>query len=119
MRFYVAGKWEERKICRALMKELQRRGHGITRNWTKRLGTETDELIALCDEDAVLRADIVVIIALKQLPYKGAYVELGIGLAADKQIVLIGQGFEGCVFIAHPAVKRYDSIEAFLENLKS
>lgn len=116
MKIYVAGKWEDRNTCRGLMVNLRILGHEITRDWTVRRQEEKDDVIALQDAEAVQAADAIVIVAIKELDYRGAYAELGMAIALNKAIALIGSGFNECIFSSLASIRRYSSIADFLED---
>lgn len=113
---YVATKFEEKESARELMRELGRLGVSITHDWTVfELDNDDKKNCAVHDANGVLTADFVVVIADKNLPYAGSYVEFGMALGNKKPVYIIGSGMERCVFIHHPGVKIFSNKDRFLK----
>jgi hypothetical protein len=116
MRIYVATKWEERERAQAVMRVLYCLGHQITYDWTR--SEQFSEEQALCDVMGIHNADMLVILAEKDLPYKGTYVEFGVALTLGLPVYIIGPGFDRCIFVKLPGVSRMATFEEFLACLK-
>ena len=120
MKFYVAGKWEDRKTVRKLMDKIQDFGHAITYDWTK--DEETDEgypiVNAINDTRGVQICDAYVGRFIDKNEYKGALVEFGIALGLNKRIFIIGHAVDSCIFTNHPAVQRFENELEFLSYVR-
>ncbi len=104
MKLYVAAKWEDRERAREVMRQMVAEGHEITFDWTHSEQFSPEQ--AACDMRGVKDADALVFVAEKDLPFKGAYVEMGMALAWGKPIYLIGTGIDACIFTVLPNVYR-------------
>ena len=104
MRIYVATKWERRDRAKGLIQQLIAAGHTITYDWTAQEQDSPRQAVA--DLHGVATADVVVILAEEDLPYRGTYVELGVALALDIPVWLIGHGLDQCLFVHHPHITR-------------
>jgi len=102
---YVAASFEETTQVRALYALLRNAGHAITHDWTHESseGKTDDELAAYLNDCA--EADLVgveecdVLVLLPHKRGKGMYVELGFALAAEKDVICIGDVDEfSCIF---------------------
>ncbi len=125
MRFYIAGKWEEKEAVRKVQKILVQAGHSITHDWTRAEpapATARESTLAqhaIDDHHGVRDADCYVGLFEKDLRYRGAFGEMGIAIGCGKPIILIGPHCKKFVFSYHPLVIAwYDSIEEFLHNQK-
>ena len=129
MKIYVAGKWGERQICKQVMTAIERDGHEITCDWTNHdyppSGTPESEKQALLqkwaslDIQGVRDADALVFIAIIELNYRGAFVEMGAALGKGIPVFVIGHGIDTCVFIDHPLIRKVEKIAHILPALKS
>ncbi len=115
-RFYVAGKWQDRKNCRKLMDELQGLGHAITYDWT--IDEENAEgypvLNTINDLRGVQICNAYVGRFVEENHYRGALVELGIALGLGKLIYIIGHCEDACIFTNHPSVQHFEDEDDFL-----
>lgn len=122
MKFYVAGKWQDRYTIRWLQQELMSRGHSISCDWTNhdfdKNGVKATkyQLIKIAEEDArgVKDCDIYVGILLSEYSYKGLWVEMGMAIALKKKVYAIGEAGDSCIFMNHPSVQRFRTMEDFL-----
>jgi len=118
MKFYIAGKWEERDNIRFIQKQLIRLGHEITKDWTIDEEGEAGFPVINVVEDisGVKTADVFVGLFINNLDYKGALVELGAALAGRKPCYIIGHAMDACIFLQHPLVTQVDTVgELFKE----
>lgn len=106
MKFYVAGKWEDRDSVKEIMNYLEQQGHTITCDWTRHEYSDNKsmERYALDDMQGVLDADVFVGLFVKDLNYKGALVELGMAMASGKKVIIVGNAISSCIFIKHPDI---------------
>jgi len=114
-KIYFAGKWEERKIIRSLMNAIESAGHEITWDWTGE--EEGADLMkhAVADIIGVQSADIYIVLAKRDLDYKGAYCEFGAALGLNKPVFVIGDAMNSCIFIHHPLVTTVDFLQEALD----
>lgn len=125
MKFYVAGKWQDRYAVRWLQEQLRRMGGEITVDWTTHdygpngvLATpEQLRQIALEDEEGVRQADAVVGVLLSDYNYKGVWVEFGIALALHKFVYTVGEAGDSCMFMNHPRICKFRTMEDFLKHV--
>jgi nucleoside 2-deoxyribosyltransferase len=127
VKVYVAGKFQEKERVRRVQALVREYGHEITCDWT----VEDDSLFdgeALraywrrCAQDDV--AGVRACDALILLPHargKGLWVELGIALALNKRVIVVG--FDGddshqpCIFCKLPQVEWAPDGQAAVEML--
>jgi nucleoside 2-deoxyribosyltransferase len=118
MRFYVAGKYSERKLIREVMNELESMGHTITEDWTKHTDLNKALIYAVRDTNGVKNCDALVEIMINHNTYQGAWVEFGIAIACDKPIYLIGDAGDDCIFTKYPLVTRFKTLERFYDFIR-
>jgi nucleoside 2-deoxyribosyltransferase len=119
MRIYIAGKWDERNLVAGYAKQLVANGFEITWPWYEREPPGTTAAVAAeFDVRGVRRADTCLFIFERELAYKGALVELGMAIALDKRILVVGKGGDSCIFAHHPVVEHTSSFEEALSWLK-
>ena len=123
-KIYVAGKFQDRWYIRWVMAELQDRGHTITCDWTRHeLAQDDPERQAKCrafaqeDFQGVAEADLVILILEKDFPYKGSYVEMGMALARNIDVWVLGQAGDSCIFMNLPQIRKFGAIEFLLNEL--
>jgi len=121
MKFYVAGKWEDRFRCKELMIRLRKLGHEITKDWTVDEENAPGYPVINVVEDirGVTQADFYVGIFIEHYSYKGALIEMGAALALRKPVFIVGAALDSCIFIAHPLVKKFSSIRNLLIHFVS
>lgn len=118
MKIYIAGKWEEHEIIAEYAARLEDRRHEITFAWFRlHLGGVPLSDAAAEDVEGVLQADTCVFVFERQLHYKGAFAELGLAIASNKRIILVGSGGDSCVFAHLSTVERVETFEECLEVL--
>ena len=109
MKFYIASKLENAaQVCR-VANALKAAGHIYTYDWTvhgpvRKEGLGRVEEVSMLEAQGVLDADVVVAL----LPGgRGTHVEIGIGIGADKRIILCAPdvkmfyGDDVCAFYWH------------------
>lgn len=109
MKFYVGTKWEEAPRASDVMHELVGLGHEITHDWTK----EVIESPGAAEKDinGVIKADALILICEKDLPYANMLVELGAALGTGKFVYVLGRApVTKLLMFRHPLV-------FFVENL--
>ena len=106
---YVAAKYEDAPHAREVMAQLIAAGHTITYDWTTNEQVSDEQ--AWADMEGVLNADAFVLIAEKDLNYCGALVELGMALAADIPVYVLGTALDDrCIFLQLPVHRGIDSL---------
>ena len=118
LRFYVAGKWEDREAVKKIQESLIEKGHEITVDWTKHEISDEGYPKQYSEDDiqGVRDCNIYVGRFVELLNYKGALVEMGASLAMGKPTFIIGHAIDSCVFKHHYLVKTFESDEDFLKN---
>lgn len=104
MRIYVASKFENKDEVRRAMKLLQDEGYSITHDWTgedfkDRTGTDLVNYARFCawkDRRGVENADALLLI--NHPACKGTLVEMGIAIANNKPIVIVGRDVAENIF---------------------
>jgi len=121
MKFYVAGKWEEREQVRQLQDELRRLGHTITVDWTWHEFEDGGYPVQYAQEDVFGAAtcDAYVGRFVNPNSYKGALVEMGVALGLGKKVFVIGHAIDTCIFVSHPLVTRCSNTKKFFEELRN
>ena len=89
---YVAAKYEDHVRVREVQNTLRLCGWDITYDWTTNEQVSPEQ--AQNDFDGVRNADAFVLIAERDLPYCGALVELGIALALEIPVHIIGHALD-------------------------
>ena len=116
MKLYVAGKWEEAERVREVMWALVDAGHTITFDWTR--NEQMSEAAAESDWDGVMKADALVLVVEKDLPYKGAMAEFGMAVARRIPIYVIGSHNDSNIFMRLPFVRKgYGDLFAYSKGL--
>jgi len=121
MKLFVSGKWEDKLRVRKVHKELIELGHEITYDWTTGEFIDNREHLAgLADNDitGVKECDKLVTLLFVDYPYKGVWVEFGIALALNKEIIVVGDYGKDCIFINHPNVTVLNNLKELYEYLK-
>lgn len=103
MNIYVAGK--NPQTAQAMMNMLEVRGHDITFDWTVIESKEAAIHYSMCMREGVEECDYLVLDGLQE-GMLGAYIETGMAIALNKQVI---------VFDIYPEVK--SSIFWNLENV--
>ena len=89
MKFYVAGKFEDKERVRLAQRCIESAGHEITHDWTMAEAFGGPEE-AKDDMDGVRDADALLFVNVDpDLPYAGSLVEIGMALALDKPVYFI------------------------------
>jgi hypothetical protein len=104
MRIYVAGKWEEKERVREVQEQLCQAGHTITYDWTTATVNSREQ--AERDVLGVLSAEAFVGVFEKDLRYSGAIAEMGIAIANDVPIHILGNAIDSNIFMNLPNVRR-------------
>jgi hypothetical protein len=130
MRIYVFGKGGELHHIKSLMSSLEKAGHQITYDWTplykqyysngkkKPVPDDVkDEAVRGCIS-GINDANVLVGYVWHDLPYQGAYCELGIGIVFGKPIYLLGSGMDSCDFTYHTQVHRVANQSALMKILR-
>lgn len=112
-RFYVASKFENRERVGEIIDYLQHLGHQVTYDW--RYSKIRNEEQAKLDRNGVLTADFVVGVFEDKAIYKGALCELGMAIALNKKIYILGEWLEDMIFLYLPNVQKIKFIEDISE----
>ena len=115
MKFYVAGKWQERDVVSNIMQELRERGHEVTIDWTNHSEGEKGYPVQFAADDieGVRGCDVFLGIFINDHQYRGALVELGAALAMGKITMIVGGATESCLFTHHTTVQRFATMDLF------
>lgn len=105
MKIYIAGKWEDRHIVKAIMKQLKEQGYEITEDWTDHDDPTRRRDYAILDLDGVRRCDVLLALCEKEYPYKGLFCEVGAAIALGKPVYVLGHVCDSCIFWDHPLVE--------------
>ena len=119
-RIYLAGKWQEAELIRKYAIELRILGYYITMPWFElHVAPAVEDLAwsAVEDERGVRNADVCIFIFERELAYSGAMTELGIALALNKRIIIVGAGGSKNIFTNHPLVEHRDTWSEAVECL--
>lgn len=126
MKFYVAGKWQDKSTVKWLQNKLISLGHQITVDWTTHdfgpdgvvATPEQLKNIPMEDQWGVENCDAFVGVLVHEYQYKGLWVEMGIALACNKLIFTIGHMGDSCIFMHHPRVQSFETFPEFLSHIK-
>ena len=123
-KIYVAGKWEDREEVKLLQTELIALGHEITCDWTIHELPEKEKY-AIEDVEGVKACDGLIALMIYDYQYKGSIAEIGMAIALDKPVLVIGAMFDSSIFANHPLVFIYyeignfEKIQMFLKMLET
>lgn len=132
MKIYIAARFSRRPECNALAHQLKALGHTITSRWVK---PDSDHVMptglsqqaadaermrfAVEDEQDVWACDAMV--SLMEEPRNnsrgGRHVEFGMALGLMKRMFIIGP--RETVFHHLPSVEHFNTVEEFLDHIKS
>ena len=120
MKFFVSGKFEDRKNVRKLMDKIQDLGHTIAYDWTiDEEGAAGFPVVnTINDTRGVQVCDTLVCRFIDKNDYRGALCELGMAIISNKRICIIGHGADRCIFTNHPQVQRFESESEFLSYVR-
>jgi len=116
MRVYIATKWEAREEAIHLAAIVSQLGCVVMCRWW--LETQNTATQAVLDLEGVILADVLIILAKRDFPYKGVYAELGAALATDTPVWIVGNSLDSCIFTKHPLVVKFNSVDEMLIDLK-
>jgi hypothetical protein len=130
MNIYLAASWKLRSMMRVRRRELLALGHYVTSSWLNQDGPEAvspndsnaadPEHAAGCataDTIDLMLADMVILDTSVDSTTGGFHVELGLALAAEKMIILVGPRLN--IFHYLPVVCHYDTWEEVTHYLGS
>lgn len=109
MKFYVASKFENQKVVGDIIQRLTEKGHVNTFDW--RGNEELSEITAIEDFNGVYQADFIVGVFTENYAYKGAICEVGMALAWNKKIYILGDWLDKMIFMQLPNITKIKSIE--------
>ena len=128
MKFYIAARFGMKEEVKEIYKKLQEKGHEIVGDWTLHLpikpydqNQEMSKNYSEEDIQGVLDCDVFLLIT--DGAGTGMYVELGAAIASFLQnkkpsIYAIGEHNSRSMFYFHPVVKRRDTVEEVLDEIK-
>jgi len=122
---YVAAKFEEAPLARAVMDRLEALGHVITHDWTgeNSVGLSGDDLklyLAKCarqDFFGVVAADVILVLNHDRL--FGGMVETGVALGLGKPVVLVSADKRDCIFWHLKEVRKVDDVDQALKVIEN
>lgn len=115
MRFYVASKFENKEAVGHVIEKLGVFGHQVTYDWRYAKVNDMDQ--AVRDYLGVEMADFVVGIFEKDAVYKGAIAEIGMAIAWQKPIFIIGNWLDNMIFMKLPTVIKVTDTEDIIQFL--
>ena len=124
MKFYVAGKWEDRILVRFWHRVLKGKGHEITCDWTDHEypGEGQQHLLAgyaMADIKGVRDCDVLIALFQEPRHYRGTLVEIGGALALGKPVWVLGPEERSCIFMEHPLVVTMANEVELLSKIES
>ena len=120
MKIYLAGKWEERKRIKDIADAVRLHGHTISFPWFEQHSDSTPlQQSSIDDVCGVRDARVCIFIFEKVLPYNGALSELGMAIAFDKDILLVGHAVDNNIFTHYPSVQRVEVVEEIIPWLEA
>lgn len=117
-KIYVAGKWEDREIIRDIHKVLTSNGYAITCDWTYHTKHVDSVKRALEDINGVRQCELLIAYMKNEYAYKGVWAEIGAALALYKQVIVIGDKADACIFINRPFVTRVNTVQKAISILR-
>lgn len=116
MRVYVATKFENVAEVHELMQEIEPLGFNLAYDWTKS-GPPTF-MEAVKDMEAVKHCDLLIGLFTKELQYKGAIAEVGMAIAWEKPILIVGNQLDSMVFTKLPHFTKFSNLRELVFYLK-
>lgn len=130
MLIYVAGSLADVGNVRSVQAAVVGAGHELTLDWTRGADVALTDYesqpaasatLATADLDAVLAAEAVLVV-VSEHDGRGMYVELGAALARASagelaHVAVLGAIHHQSVFLHHPAITRWVSVEEWLDGL--
>jgi len=125
---YVASRFAAKERVKEIYSELEKMGYSIPGNWTNHQPIkpyekypELSEEYAVTDLDFARNSDLFILIS--EGAGTGMHTELGAAmdhfLEFKKPIIyVIGEHLDSSMFFFHPAIKRKQTIEQVIEELK-
>ena len=120
MKFYVAGKWQDRFAVQKIHQALIDRGHEITVDWTNHVDPQNQSILREWSErdiEGSTQCDTYIGVFRRKVVYTGALVEMGAALAAGRRVWIIGNEIDSCIFMNHPLVVKFPSVKTMLRVL--
>ena len=120
MKFYIAGKFQEREEIRKLQNELRKMGNIVTIDWTWHEEDDPNYPSQYAIEDIIgaTSCDAYVGLFVNEVNYKGALVEMGAALACGKMVFIIGHAIDSCLFTSHPSVQKFENELEFISFIR-
>lgn len=110
---YAADRARAQEIGELLWRD---HGHRVTEPWWD---SDVSQLEAATrDRRGVMEADVVVAIMEEPREWKGLWVEIGMALRDQKQVIVLGDEGRSCVFLTLPEVRRVASVAELVEFLR-
>lgn len=121
MKIYVAASYTRIREAKILGEELEKRGFEVVSNWHQDHDDPTDADYlsgprAIRDQYAIERCDLFVEFVGDDGSKGGRHCELGMALAWNKKIILIGE-LDCCIFTNLPWLPRMKTVTEFLAKI--
>ena len=113
--FYVASKFEDQKMVGEVIDILTSLGYKNTYDWRGGEILSTEQ--AVLDMNGVKDADFVVGIFIENHQYKGAIAEIGMALALNKKVFIIGNWLDKMIFMKLPNVNKVRDLNHIISQL--
>lgn len=112
MKFYVAGKFEDKERVREMIAALRQLGWHCTFDWTYGPAVVSDRAlrdIAIWETRAASECDVLVL--LSHPSGKGSYFEAGCAVASGKEVWMVPyeEGRRATALLYHPLVRYFDT----------
>ena len=128
MKVYLAHNYEARDwLAEKIVPELEAAGIEVTSSWIKKAKPidpyhpDLQRTEAIQDIEDVRRADVIALFTNQfgKRPGRGKYVELGIALALDKTVILVGSAATNAdtVFYYMPSIIKVSSLKQLIANV--
>ncbi len=124
IRIYVSGRYSFQGGVRKAIQKLTNAGFSITFDWTKmpKLRPYKDhpklsKKFAQLELNTIDISDAFLLVSDKS--GTGMYTEMGYAIAKGKPIYVIGAWNERSIFFFHPLVKKFETIEEVISDLKN
>ena len=117
MKIYTASKWDERETISKINRELDSRHHEIMADWTSHPKHAHNREYAIGAISGIKYCDLLIAYMKNDWNYKGAWVEIGAALSLNIEVYVIGDKGDSIVFMHHPLVTKFISIEEVMSFL--
>ncbi len=115
MKIFIAGSINNISSIKKLMKIIEAAGHIIVHDWTGQFDEKRKQEFCLKDIEGIRECDVfIACMEHCKISCKGTLIEIGIALALDKKIIIIG-GIDS-IYMNHPNIRMFPFTSYYFMN---